>query len=218
MLEQLAQRSAQHPNSSKIIFQETQLRTEKLAEEEISRTLKSIVSNEGMINIDGDDFKMFERAEEVQAYLIEFEQCQFDKRSLSSLNQQKKFDILLVNIQASAEITLETVYQIMGEIEQYANEDAAIIVGADYSGDHLRLFILGGYGEIKEPIKQHVVELPRENKPEYYDAQLVEQFIDALRDNPATSIASLQRRYSIGFNRTAHNLDIAKARLQQEQA
>ncbi|MGQ8820546.1 DNA translocase FtsK [Bibersteinia trehalosi] len=43
---------------------------------------------------------------------------------------------------------------------------------------------------------------------DYTDERLVQLFIEELKQNPQISISSLQRKYSLGFNRAARSLEL----------
>lgn len=43
---------------------------------------------------------------------------------------------------------------------------------------------------------------------DYADEKLVKLFTEELKQNPQISISALQRKYSLGFNRAVHNLEL----------
>lgn len=217
MLEQLIKRIQSSADAVKISFQDSQFNEEKLSEEEIANHIEKLFTDENMINIDEQDLSILKQLDEIKVRLIEFETPQFDKKYLPAFKTLKNLDCAIVNVESSPEFSLDSFYQISRTVEHCCHKDAPIIMGSNLnSHNQLQLFILGGYGAIDKAIKPISTHKPVDNSSiDYYDNELVKQFMVELRQNPAITIAALQRKYSLGFNRVAHNLEIAREQVQQ---
>lgn len=216
MLRQLIQRIQSSQDALKIAFQGSQLQEEKLSEEDILKHIEGLFSEDAVINIDEQDLGMLNQFDEIKVRVIEFETPEFDEKYLSAFQTLKNLDCMIVNIESSLEFSLGSFYQISSLVKQCCHEDASIIIGSRKNHhNQLQLFILGGYGAIDksvEPIAMINDSIPQ-NSLGYDDNELVTLFMEELRQNPLVRISTLQRKYSLGFSRVAHHLDIAKAQL-----
>ncbi|WP_324682111.1 hypothetical protein [Bibersteinia trehalosi] len=76
----------------------------------------------------------------------------------------------------------------MQKLEKNANPKAQLIFGGSLTAEKLQLLVLFDF--------------------DYADEKLVKLFTEELKQNPQISISALQRKYSLGFNRAAHNLEL----------
>lgn len=208
MLEQLVQRLQQSQDAVKIIVQGSQLSEEKLSADVIASKVEEMLEEGNLLCIDDLDLLTLEQAKEMKVRLIELEQTTLNENAVQILNGLKNMDYAVVYIESSADFAMQEYYRILDAIQQCCHEDATIIMGSRLNNEaRLSLFVLAGYGEIKS------------NKPilvtsnDYDENTLLEYFIEELRQNPDISIATLQRKYELGFSRTASCLAQAREQL-----
>lgn len=217
MVEQLISRLHQCQDAIKICYQGSEVIEEKLSSDEIINYVENLLSDEGIISLDKNNLAILTQYKEVKIRFIKLAQATFDERIIDVFNGLKTMDCAVVDIVPSSVFSLQDYHRISEVIEQYCDENATLCLGMrrETGNDQLCLFIFAGYGVIdNKAIEPIVSDTLIENVES--DDLLIEKFVEELRQNPTLTISSLQRQYSIGFNRAARHLEIAKSRLQQK--
>lgn len=216
MVEQLISRLHQCQDAIKIYYQGSKVVEEKLSSEEIINYVENLLSDEGIIPLDKNDLAILNQYKEVRIRFIELSQATFDEGIIDVFNGLKTMDCAVVDIVPSSVFGLQDYHRISEVIEQYCDKNAMICLGMREARDEqLSLFVLAGYGLIdSKPAESTLFDTFADNGDS--DEELIATFIEELRQNPTLTVSSLQRRYSLGFNRAARNLEIAKSRLQQK--
>lgn len=193
MLNQLKQQLQQTLNPFKITVQGEQSVRSPLSANEIALYLERIFNQEGLINIDEQDFSILNRMAEIQVRMLECDLEQLNTALPLLFEGITAADCIVAHTNTPSEFSLENHNLIMQEMEKSVTEEATIIFGCDVGIEKVQLLVLFGF--------------------DYTDEKWVQLFIEELKQNPQLSIAALQRKYSLDFARAARNLKIAKQHL-----
>lgn len=192
MLNTLKQRLQQ--TAHQILLQENKVVKSVLSSEEISASLEKMQDDTNSLMIDEQDFAIFVPMKSVHLRTLECTETELAEQLPALIDGLKAVDGVMCYIDSPADFTLEQYHFIVEQICSISKAEVECIIGAGFESDqHIKIALLFGY--------------------QYSDEDLIEAFIEELKENPNIRIATLQRKYSLGFTRAVRNLDAAKARL-----
>lgn len=192
MLNTLKQRLQQ--TAHQILLQENKVVKSVLSSEEISASLEKMQDDTNSLMIDEQDFAIFVPMKSVHLRTLECTETELAEQLPALIDGLKAVDGVMCYIDSPADFTLEQYHFIVEQICSISKAEVECIIGAGFESDqHIKIALLFGY--------------------QYSDEDLIEAFIEELKENPNIRIATLQRKYSLSFTRAVRNLDAAKARL-----
>lgn len=192
MLNTLKQRLQQ--TAHQIRLQENKVVKSALSNEEISASLEKMKDDTNSLMIDEQDFAIFVPMKTVHLHTLECTEAELAEQLPALIDGLKAVDCVMCYIDSPPDFTLEQYHFIVEQICSISKAEVECIIGAGFESDqHIKIALLFGY--------------------QYSDEDLIEAFIEELKENPNIRIAALQRKYSLGFTRAVRNLDAAKARL-----
>lgn len=192
MLNTLKQRLQQ--TAHQILLQENKVVKSVLSSEEISASLEKMQDDTNSLMIDEQDFAIFVPMKSVHLRTLECTETELAEQLPALIDGLKAVDGVICHIDSRPNFTLEQYNRVMEQIYSNGKAEARYIVSAGFESDHnVKISLLFGY--------------------QYSDGDLVEVFIEELKQKPEVRISALQRKYSLSFTRAVRNLDAAKARL-----